>query len=308
MRNAFRWLWVIAAWISLPILLAGLVVRFPFLRDEYTATGVLFYATPWPVLWAMSLLCTGQWWPRPRLRWVFLCLTICCFTMVVWTGFGFAPHNSDKAALRIAYWNVARPVVRLNSVLEKAAAWKADFYVFGEHRVDPPTPPAYRDAFPRHKILPLSRELLLVSPGEVKPIDGGSLGGSGGCKLCRVVVQGREVFLLLVDFTASITKSRRPAFDRLLEIVKAYEHKPLIVIGDFNTPADSAHFDRLRVQLSGAFETAGRGYAATWPMPLPVLQLDHIWTNKHLRVIRCEHETSIASDHRPVIADIVFAK
>jgi vancomycin resistance protein VanJ len=308
MRTVFRWLWTMAAWVSLPFLLAGLVIHLPFLRDNYTATGVLFYATPWPVLWAMAFVCTLQWWARPQVRWVALGALIGCLTMVVWSTVGFAPKNDGVAAIRIAYWNVARPTWRLNSVLEEATSWKADFYVFGEHPVAVPPPPRYQEAFPRKQVLPLPRELLLVSPGEVKRIDGGTLGGGGGCQICRATVQGREVILLLVDFTATITKSRRPAFDRLLDIVKAYESKPLIVVGDFNTPVDSAHFDRLRTLLSSAFETAGRGYAPTWPMPVPVLQLDHIWTNKHLRVIRCEHKTSIASDHRPVIADIVFAK
>jgi endonuclease/exonuclease/phosphatase (EEP) superfamily protein YafD len=119
------------------------------------------------------------------------------------------------------------------------------------------------------------------------------------------VIHGREVFLLTVDFDPTPYKSRRPAFERLFQIVDAYSEKPLLVIGDFNTPADSSYFDRLRTRLTNAFETAGRA-TAQLAHAGPVVQLDHIWTNKHLQALHCDHVTSLYSDHRAVVADIVF--
>ena len=300
-------LWHACAWISAPLLIAGLVVRFT-IRDEADSIAVLFYATPWAVLWAMSVICLIYWWKLPRVRWVTLILTAGCLTMWVVRGFGFAPtpRGSVETSFRITYWNVARPEWRLNSILAQAGRMTSDFYVFGEPRNGNSISPKWKEYFGGRTVLPLTRELLLVSPEAVTPIDGGSLGGSGECQMCRTVVHGREVFLLTVDFDPTPYKSRRPAFDRLFQIVDAYSEKPLLVIGDFNTPADSSRFDRLHTRLTNAFETAGRGYGSTWPMPVPVMQLDHIWTNKHLRAVQCDHVTSLYSDHRAVVADVVF--
>jgi endonuclease/exonuclease/phosphatase (EEP) superfamily protein YafD len=89
----------------------------------------------------------------------------------------------------------------------------------------------------------------------------------------------------------------------------AGEHRSefLIVLGDFNTPADSAFFRPLRAFATNAFEVAGSGCAATWPMPLPVLSLDQMWTTGRLRAVRCEHMLSWRSDHRAVRAEFDFA-
>jgi vancomycin resistance protein VanJ len=300
-----RGAWIVLVWIAAILLCAGLILRLT-VKDDFDRLAVLFYATPWPVLTTFAAICVIHWRHRRRGRWVALGLLVLCSTMLALRSFRFASAPATPAAFRLAYWNVARPEWRLERILIQASAMNADFAVFGEHRQGPRTPARWAEFFNGRSVFPLARELLLVAPQEVKRIDGGSLGGAGGCEICRAVVQGREVFLLMVDFTASIERSRRPAFDRLFQIVDAYAEKPLIVIGDFNTPADSVHFDRLRTRVSSAFEAAGRGYAPTWPMPLPVLQLDHIWTNKHLRVLRCEHRSSVYSDHRAVVADVAF--
>jgi vancomycin resistance protein VanJ len=298
--------WHALAWISAPVLVAALAVRLT-VRDENEAVAMFYYATPWLVILAMATVCLIYWRARPRVRWTVLVIAAASMGMWIYKGFGLAPTPADSpSAFRVAYWNVARPEWRLDRILQEAPMFGADVFVFGEHRPKGPTPAKWQEAFAGKSVVPLARELLLIAPEPGKRIDGGSLGGVGGCQLVRLQLGGREVFLLMVDYVATLHTSRRPAFDRLFQIVDAYAEKPLIVIGDFNTPADSVHFDRLRTRLTSAFETAGRGYAATWPMPVPVLQLDHIWTNKHLRVIRCEHKTSLFSDHRAVVAEITF--
>lgn len=304
-RLILRTTWIVAAWLAVPLLLAGLAVRLT-VRDDLDAVAFLFYATPLPVLAALCAICLAHWWSRRVPRWILLPMLLALVTFWVMRDFRGGAPSGHPATFRIAYWNVARPERRLDSILAQSSLMDADFFVFGEHRPNARTPARWQEHFAGKFVMPLTRELLLVAPEQVKLIDGGSLGGAGGCQICRVVIQGREAFLLMVDFTATFHKTRRPAFDRLFQIVDAYAEKPLLVIGDFNTPSDSAHFDRLRSRLTSAFEHAGSGYGSTWPMPLPVLRLDHIWMNKHLRALRCEHRTSLYSDHRAVVADIAF--
>lgn len=306
-------LWVALAWLAIPVLLAGLLVRFT-VRDDVDAVAWVFYATPWAVLAVFSGIFTIHWRARRTLLWVGLVIFAGCSTMWIVRNFRWGPASKDRGAFRVAYWNVARPEARLNGILAQANRMESDFHVFGEYRSKEQTQARreqtqarWEQNFGGRSVMTLARELLFVAPGAVRRMDGGSLAGGGGFQLCPAIVKGREVSFLLVDFTATYDKSRRPAFDRLFQIVDAFAEKPLIVIGDFNTPSDSAHFDRLRTRLKSAFESSGSGYAATWPMPFPVLELDHIWVNKHLRVLRCEHPTSLYSDHRAVVADIDFA-
>jgi vancomycin resistance protein VanJ len=304
-RAVLRWTAAVVCWGAAALLTAGLALRVT-VRDEWDFAAPLFYATPWLVLTVAALLCLVRWRKLRRARIVFAVLLATCAGMWAVKSFRFGPRERPAGSFRIAYWNVARPGWRLDGVLREVDRWGADVMAFGEQRWAKTVHPEWLSHFaPKHARV-LERELFLVTPEAPKIAHGGSLGGRGGCEIATIRVQGREVFVLMVDFSSAPNRSRRPAFERLYQIVDAYAGKPLIVIGDFNTPADSVFFDRLRAKLSGAFESAGRGYAATWPMPLPVMQLDHIWTNKHVRVVRCEHLTSLYSDHRAVLADVVF--
>ena len=79
-----------------------------------------------------------------------------------------------------------------------------------------------------------------------------------------------------------------------------------VILGDFNTPADSAHFELLRRSHVNAFEEAGAGYAASWPGFAPLLTLDQIWVSAPARVQHCELGWTLISDHRPVVAEIAI--
>ncbi len=79
-----------------------------------------------------------------------------------------------------------------------------------------------------------------------------------------------------------------------------------VVLGDFNTPADSAHYEPLRRTFVNAFEEAGQGYGASWPSFAPLLTLDQIWVSGPVEVLHCELGWSPVSDHRPVIAEIAI--
>lgn len=305
LRGFFRLLWMLMSCSAVVILPIALIVRLT-VRDHFVLSGIIFYATPWPVLWAMALVCAWRWRKSSMRHWL-AGVTIVCLGMWLWTSLRVGPTERPDGSFRISYWNVARPEVRLGRVLAEADRWRADFLVFGEHKRFT-TPPEWAAHFAPRTVTPLGRELLLVSQGPMKRIDGGSLGGRGGCQISRVKIQGREVCLLMVDIDSRPDQSRKPAFDRLREIVVAYSAVPLVVLGDFNTPADSVHFDRLRELLTEAFDASGHGYTPTWPMPLPVMQLDQIWSNKHLRCVRAEHFASLYSDHRAIVADFEFAQ
>jgi vancomycin resistance protein VanJ len=109
---------------------------------------------------------------------------------------------------------------------------------------------------------------------------------------------------LFVDLQPNPLRSRRPAFEALDRLVEAHAGERIVLMGDFNTPGDSRHWHGLRKHLMHAFESAGNGLADTWPLPFPVLGLDHVWTSTSIRIAACRQPWWWLSDHRPVIADI----
>lgn len=88
---------------------------------------------------------------------------------------------------------------------------------------------------------------------------------------------------------------------------------PLIVAGDLNAPESSPVIRALlAVGLRDAFSSAGRGYGYTHGHSLrprhDFLRIDHILVNSQIGVKDSFVGRSNASDHRPVIADLVLPR
>lgn len=95
------------------------------------------------------------------------------------------------------------------------------------------------------------------------------------------------------------------------------ERGDFLVAGDFNSPDHSLVCETLRsAGLADAFDRAGRGYGYTYGHFLlrnriPYLRaswmrIDHIMTSSGLSAQTCRVGTRRASDHRPVVADLIF--
>lgn len=95
------------------------------------------------------------------------------------------------------------------------------------------------------------------------------------------------------------------------------ERGAVILAGDLNSPDTSLVCADLReIGLHDAFSEGGRGYGYTYghfllQHRLPWLRaswmrIDHIMVNSRFRTVRCWTGTGDASDHRPVIADLIL--
>lgn len=128
------------------------------------------------------------------------------------------------------------------------------------------------------------------------------------CEQFDLIINDRPITLLLVDISSQLNLSRQNPLQELADLCDRLSDRPLIVMGDFNTPDDSVLFDPLRVHCRNAARHRGAGYAPSWPVPLPVLTLDQVWVNPQVQVRRCEYGWSRYSDHRPAITHMSFGE
>ncbi len=298
----------IGRWVShmaTTLLAGGLSLRLT-IGDSVPGLSAIFYATPWSVLAAMALLPTFLLARRRRGLPAagFALVALLCGAAWAGTSFRLGPAPV-QGSLRVAYWNVGRPDRERPDVLAKMAEIRADVFGLGEtRRGNGPVDPSWTSGQPGKHILPLRRHMMLSTPLPAAQLHDGFLNDRGQYALTQTELRGKTVFILMVDFDAVVTISRKPAFDRLTEIIDSIGDVPLIVMGDFNTPSESVYYPPLRHRMRSAFATYGRGYSQTWPMPFPVLDLDHIWVSHHFRVVSSEHPVSFLSDHRPIVADL----
>lgn len=87
---------------------------------------------------------------------------------------------------------------------------------------------------------------------------------------------------------------------------------PRILLGDFNAVPRSNAYRLLARRMKDAFNGAApRRRRATFPAPVPMLRIDHIFFEKPIAVIDVQvHRTRlsrVASDHLPLVADLLLS-
>lgn len=92
---------------------------------------------------------------------------------------------------------------------------------------------------------------------------------------------------------------------RVMEIASTIPG-PLVIAGDFNTPPRGMIYRRIARQYTDAFRAAGWGTGFTYRSSLPVLRIDYIFARPGITVKSARTLASDASDHRPLIAELVL--
>ena len=291
----------LALWLAAALLIHALA-----LRDRWPIAAPLYYASPWPVVAGLALLLALYSLRRRRRCRALILALIFAASLTTWlrSSYLHPVPESTTPACRLVSWNAARPSLRLPGRIAYLQSFHADVLAIGESNVySNDFPREWREGFPTHTLTQRSG-MLLITPAPPVSVETGSLNQRGDYVLLRCLVKERTISLLMVDFDARPQISRAPAFARLAELVAAHRDEPLIVLGDFNTPRESVFFDPLRADFRDAFESAGHGFAETWPVPCPVLSLDRIWLGTRWRAVHCELGWSVQSDHRATLVDL----
>ncbi len=300
------------AWVLGALAALGAVLQLS-VKDRWPVVAILFYALPLPVVAALLGALAGALGPwMKRRRPALAALLLAGAALGWWLGAalflreGAAPPGGVQPA-RVLFWNANRGNLGPAGTARAARAAGADLafvveFCGGE---TPEARAAWRKAFAGYNAVFPGEKMAIFSRGEVEPGGIEKLDDGSYAARARVSVSGRPVNVILVDIRATLTRHRGPALARLAELVReSPADGPLLVLGDFNTPRNSALLAPLRAELVNAFETAGRGLDATWPVPLPVHAIDQVWVGRALRAAGCRHFSTWRSDHRQVLCEL----
>jgi vancomycin resistance protein VanJ len=165
---------------------------------------------------------------------------------------------------------------------------------------------------------------------DCQPRAGESSGRPYTLARCSIDVDGRLLSLVNTHFESprtGLNAARHEGFDglddwrrnvqerlaqaRTLAIDLAGVARPLVVAGDLNAPETSPVVGTLlRTGLRDAFSSAGRGYGHSYGHALRIgisfLRIDHVLVSPEIGVAASYVGGGAASDHRPVIADLLL--
>ena len=291
-------------------MIVGILLRVTRIRDRFDGLSVVYYSTPWPALACGFVILAIHHYRRAHrhaMRRTIAFTVVALFTWIA-TSWHSAPPAMREADLRLVHWNVARPLDRLPGCARWLRAQNADIICLSETEpLETQTGALWQAEFPDYRIIQSPISMFCLVRGEVVSTTGFDLGPSSYAVLHRVRVRGREVALLQIDVIALPRRSRRVQLAKLAEVANAHPGGNLIIVGDFNTPRESAHLDALRGKFRNAIEAAGHGLTETWPALAPALSIDHIWLGAAWQPLSAFTGWNWRSDHLPVVVDLAAA-
>ena len=285
----------------------GIVVRMT-VQDRYPALAAAFYMlSPASIcgcaVLAALLFRVGRNRSSGRRMAV---VALVCMAWVAMSMFHFHSQAIRTAeTARVLFWNVFRGPFGWDSILQSIHQENADVIVLAEFGKSRLPPNFWRKNFPDHphrRILP--REVAVVSKypiGNSKTIHHNV---QGMCHRLTLSIGEQDVSLMVCDLPSRPYHRRSKSVQQVTEMAAEMKDRPSLIVGDMNTPVNSVHFSQLRQSYRNAFEVGGQGYHATWPMPLPVLAIDHCWVSRHIDIVACRIKWTLSSDHRPIVTDL----
>lgn len=313
------------------VCIAGLFVRLLAQDRVPGPMSYFYYAVPPAVLG--SLACgAGLWWLTTRRRLLALPPLALGSACLIWAYASMWVHNRPPTptspTTRVLFWNVAHGSYGWPRVINEIRRRNPDIIALVEAMTDiKPRGLSDREDlerfaaeagrmetfwcehFPGYTVHVAPSGIALFTRVATKSVDDGVLARPHQFDFGRftqgtIQIGAEELHLVVVDVGLDFRRSYWPAITCLQDAIQDLSDRPVLIVGDFNLPADSAAVAPLRSDFANAFETVGNGYAATWPVPLPLLAIDQAWYNRGVHVVRCDLGWSWASDHRCIELDI----
>lgn len=293
-------------------IIIGILLRITRLRDWVPGLSLVYYTTPWPVMAAGFVVLALHGWRRGNRRALVRYVLFTGGALFTWVALSWhsTPEPAQSHDLRVVLWNVSEPDAKLPQIAAWLRAQDADVIALAEAETSRGAAAARWEAeLPGYTARSGPGKMLCLVRGRFVEHASSSLATGSYLSEFLIENRGRRSRLLQVDIRARPFAWRREPLRNLTAIVEERRQRsePLIVLGDFNTPQDSAHLDRMRTHVVNCFEVAGNGFAETWPVPLPALSLDQVWVSPEWILLQCRHAWTLRSDHQPVVVDLQFA-
>jgi len=285
------------------IFILGLTIRI-MVQDRWVGFALIFYMTPWPVLSGFSFLGMLYWIKRKQKKAVLIHFFGVIALLFSW--FSLNHYNNPKTLTgdyRTMFWNVDRYPLGVKGVIDHVKQKNADFIGLVEAK-----PKINEDmnlieaTFNNYELHSLKGGMLFLTRGTLLSNQFHRLSDNGRCNVLSVWHREEQFTIILVDINPDPLKSREDAIEQLFLIMEKYNDN-LLVMGDFNTPFDSSHFDSYRSNYQHAFSASGSGWIETYPICLPILAIDHIWLSIGIKPKLCRHQSTWFSGHRSIVLE-----
>jgi hypothetical protein len=252
---------------------------------------------------AALLLPAGIRWVARREWWRAGAVLLGCGMLTgawIQTAWVSAAAPPPAEAIEVVFWNIARGRMGYPALIDRLRSCDADLIGLVESGRKPgETQRIFETGFPGYAVSEMSQGITVLVRGKMTE-EGEYKVSHARYRVFRCKVRGLDLRLMMVDVISNPLISRREPIEQLTRALASLNDRPLLVMGDFNTPTDSIFFGPWRNILQNGFASAGRGFGGTWPTMIPLQPIDQVWFNSALQVGNYRLTDTLLSDHRLV--------
>lgn len=273
-----------------------LLVHF-ILKDRFYLTGIIFYAFPLPIILLISTILLVVFFSDKKLK-IILSLVLLCLTFL-WFNNCYFLHNSDERneeEKTLIFWNVNKQkdfnLKQLKEITENKSV-ETIFLVEAIHEKSD-----YKNKVEKelhdYKIEYLKGNMIVASKNKIETLNSIQINQDLNLNHIRV----DNTTYILVDIYASPIHHKKDALYKVIEY--ANKNNIDVILGDFNTPFESIHFEKYKSNYT-SLRAYQNGFSATWPFGIPLLELDQIWLKNEIIPLELEKLYCRHSDHAILI-------
>ncbi|WP_406697229.1 hypothetical protein V5E97_00195 [Singulisphaera sp. Ch08] len=268
-------------------------------RDRFWLTGLCFYI-PSPVMAAVGLVAASVLGYRKNGR---ISTLLGLMTLAPTLMVGFVENHwsrplaeaSAGPSVRLVHWNIAYGVWGLAGVEQELVRRRATIYVLSEVPLPYDLTKLAARLGPYHVAVRMG-SMAVIATGQL--LDPTELVNEKNLKVNSVTWEdgGQPLKIFAVDATSNLLVARDPHLRRLVSLMK--QHHPDLVAGDFNAPRRSRSLCPLPDGFAHAYDVAGQGWSATWPVVGPLYAIDQCLISASILPTKYELWSNRFSDHR----------
>jgi endonuclease/exonuclease/phosphatase family metal-dependent hydrolase len=110
------------------------------------------------------------------------------------------------------------------------------------------------------------------------------------------------VYVTHLDYRAEPSVRQAQVAD--MDAIMDRRHGRKLLLGDFNAQPDDPELAPLWTRLTDALTVAEQRTTPTWPADVPTKRIDYVTFSPGIRATGAHVPDTLASDHRPVVADL----
>lgn len=264
------------------------------LGDGQWIIALLFYF-PSPVLCLLLVISALYLFARQQRLLTSLVLVMLAFPLasIIFFENSWRATRTHAKDIKLIHWNIYSGKAGLSAIMDILKKADADIYAITE---PPKELHKFKRGFSKAYEFESTQHLLLAVKGKIQKSTW--LYNKNGFRIWyfKIRVAGKNMTLFLVDLASRLNLARDPFLRKLVTYIEKYQ--PQLVVGDLNAPRMSRALQALPEGYEHAYFQAGSGWSYTWPVPLPVLAIDHIILSKQIKGASYRLQSHWASDHR----------